>query len=427
MTSQQVPSIPWSLIVNNLEWRQSGLCKDKATDFHWTNKSNQARDIKRFVECFTSRIHEYARCEYEERETYAVPEEDEIVLSDDICKRIISTVRRWRLDLDQYDYPYDETSKIIICPHEYDEGSGDKPCKCALPRRERKMKAFLRPRTNNDCWEFYSKNEFSFFNLEIFKILLMHGEMDILLRIYSHPEQKLSAWWGAMACYCEGPDLGWEHVCKFALKAYLLLNIIQCFPQTWPKNQTSHQDYRDTEAYQATVHSLTKTGWNSEIARYPHRQFFGIVDGQFNVFWKHSKQNAAKLDSLYGGHYPLGLICYENLLKFEKDVGYVPSTSDIIETRRALQRKGLPLELADGIMDMAKYDKTIRQLAVAHDPFDPTNKNELNEHIQYCWNLLIRCELVSRVIRMDLKWEELVFNALTEIFSCDCGLPVTGP
>lgn len=67
---------------------------------------------------------------------------------------------------------------------------------------ETKTAAFLWKYQPNDCYEFYLKNEDAFFNVEIVKTLILHGEMDAVLRVCAHPENDLLCWWTQCRCEC---------------------------------------------------------------------------------------------------------------------------------------------------------------------------------------------------------------------------------
>ena len=60
---------------------------------------------------------------------------------------------------------------------------------------------FLRRYQQNDCYQFLNVNRSAFFNLEIFKILLLYGEMEPVLRVCAHPDNDLATWWSMAPCY----------------------------------------------------------------------------------------------------------------------------------------------------------------------------------------------------------------------------------
>ncbi|KAI9149008.1 hypothetical protein HJFPF1_11052 [Paramyrothecium foliicola] len=420
--AHQAHNIPWNVLASNFKWRLSERCNNCATSFHRRSKTTEVKEIKYFINAFASNVRDHAN---EERrkypQEYEKPEPEEIVLTGEICKKIMPTVHRWRLGLHQREFPYEGNCRFVLCPHSHTEG-WNSSCKCAIPSRARTMKAFLLPYSYRGCYEFFNfvPNKDGFLNLEIFKTLLMHGETDTLLRIFSQPGHHLAQWWSAGLCECEENNLGWEHVTRYALRAYILLNFIHCFPETWQAGHDDQNDYRNTRTYQAMVHDLTRRCWNSDVAAYPHRQFFGISDDQFDENYEHDRKNNAMLRASFNGHYPLGRLPYWHFLRFEKDVGYVPLPTDASDVRSTLQKKGLPNELVEIIMSTAQYGRCTRRLAVEHDPFLPENRSELDKYLKFCWVLLVRCELMARTVGNGLNWEQLVAETIVETFRCGC-------
>ncbi|KFA79450.1 hypothetical protein S40288_07584 [Stachybotrys chartarum IBT 40288] len=409
--AHQAHNIPWNLLASNLKWRLSNRCKKGATDFHWRQNPGQAKELSYFVTALVKNISEHTDCERKKfPENYEEPDTSDVVLSDDVCHRIIPTVRRWRSQGDAF--PYNENSKVVICPHTDSKNC----CSCPLPYKDRTMHAFLRVKDFSWCHELHVKNRLSFFNHEIFKTLLLYGEMDGLLGIYSHHSAGLRDWWEAHECQCEISSVGWDLVCKNALRAYILLNTIQCFPETWGPDHDRQRDYRNTRSYQFFIHDIARWTRNTQVAKYPHRQFFGIVDEQFS----HGLELKKDLGKVYNGTYPYGRVPIQAFLCLSKDVGTLPLASDIPQVRSVLRRKGLPNEIVDKILDMTDDPKNIRLLPVEHDPFHPDNRVELEKYLKYCWQLLVRCELIARVIDFDLNWESMINEALVEVFCGDC-------
>ncbi|KAH7303630.1 hypothetical protein B0I35DRAFT_455090 [Stachybotrys elegans] len=429
-----VHNVPWDLLVSSFEWRFSNPCKQNAEDFHWSREPTRGEQLTSFAKAFAEAVEDGAACERMNfPENYDKPDPDEIVLSDEVCQRIMPTVHQWRSSPSCY-HDYDPKS-TVICPHKHTEGS-EVSCKCALPQRERKAAAFYREKQDNDCFEFHHYNRWPFFNLEVFKILLLHGEMDALLKIHSDPvllllktypeiylnplRHELELWWGAEACQCEGPDLGWEHISGHALKAYLLLNMIQHLPAMGESVDGAQGRYLNARSYQATIRTITQSGGNSEVATYPHRRFFGIANEQFEKNWELRTKRTKNTNHLQHENPALGKTSYQRFLTSQNRVGYVPLASDIDEVRWALQAKSLPREVIDQIMDTAQYGASTRRLRIEHDPLHPENRIELEKYLSYCWKLMVWSQLVADEIGMDLHWEKLVSKALIDIFSCDC-------
>lgn len=87
-----------------------------------------------------------------------------------------------------------------LCDHK-DESLASH-CACVLPFLERKAAAFFRYTTQHGCYEFMDLNAMPFFNIEVVKTLILHGEMEPVLRACAHPESQLLEWERAGACDC---------------------------------------------------------------------------------------------------------------------------------------------------------------------------------------------------------------------------------
>ncbi|KAL7768675.1 hypothetical protein ACKLNR_000059 [Fusarium oxysporum f. sp. zingiberi] len=229
-------------------------------------------------------------------EKYDVPDENEVIISDEAATKIESTVWRWHPeeywpddddDLDVFKQP----TAGKLCPH-IDES--DK-CGCVLPFRERKMSAFQRQQIPNDCYEFDTYNLESFRNVEVVKTLILHGEMDPILRSCAYEGSHLAKWWEHQECQCTSATLGWRRICENGIKMYMILNLLRYFPQTWDANGSPVDDYRKLKAYQQAARWCTESGYKSDIATYPHRDFLGIRKNEFRCYprpldvsrWKH--------------------------------------------------------------------------------------------------------------------------------------------
>lgn len=89
------------------------------------------------------------------------------------------------------DPPHDD-----LCRH-----TGAEECQCPIPYEERKASAFYRKYCQNPCYCFLEENGKAFFNQEIFKTLLLYGEMDTILRVCAIPDVGLRDWWEVGQCY----------------------------------------------------------------------------------------------------------------------------------------------------------------------------------------------------------------------------------
>jgi hypothetical protein len=198
-----------------------------------------------------------------------------------------------------------------------------------------------------------------------------------------------------------------------ALLPYIGLNVISCFPETWDlaSGKTDEKDYRRMRIYQYMLKHCTKTDMTSEVAMLPHRQFFGIADGQFNHYGE-------VRDPALNLVYPYGLMPLEKFLSWDRVVERKPAPADIPQVQRMLYSKGLPMELVLEIMALAGYEPGEGRLQVPHDPFHPENREELAKYLRFCWKVLVRCDMMAVALGMVIPWQELVSHALVQLFSC---------
>ena len=427
--AHQAHNIPWTVLASTLKLKRANSCQHDAENFHARKEPDRGKRLTYFANAFVRNALDHARCEREKYpETYDPPNKDDVVLKDDVAKKINQTVYHWRLDHDSYSEfgPVEEPSRRELCQHQ----SQAETCKCPLPFEERKMSAFLRTHKDNPCFWFFEENMNTegFFNLEVVKTLILYGEMDTLLRICADPRVDLASWWQQSICQCEAPDLGWDRVCRLAMDAYIVLNLLHCFPETWHDAGSSIDNYTSIKAYQYLVRRCTKSGGTSEVPTYPHRQFFGIERGQFKRFpdpydkerWGHYLEGASRKYPRLS-FYPYGLMSYEDFLAFEKPICYLAHSTDVSYVRWVLCNKGLPVELSNSILEIASYTPK-RRLPVSGHPLHPENRAELDKYLKYCWQLIVRCTMLGQALGMDMKleMENMVKESVGDLFSCKC-------
>ncbi|KAF5654952.1 hypothetical protein FHETE_11248 [Fusarium heterosporum] len=450
--AHQEDRLPWRALASVFELNETNSCQRQAYNIHIRDGQDTRETLTQFLDAFIKNATVDASRERKRyQEKYHVPDTDEVIITDEMARKITPTVQRWNPDKPVLYNRDDKSTRIPrqggLCPHK-DEFE---PCFCALPYKERKMAAFERKYEPNDCYQFHKHNAMSFRNLEITKSLLLHGEMEPILRSCSNGDGLLKSWWELSQCQCLPPTVGWDMMYKLSLKMYMTLNILYCFPETWDKDGIPIDDYRNLKSYQKAVRSATKSGCISEIAAYPHRDLFGIEQGQFNAYprpfyiprWKDSfmkegtfsffddldlesssnNEDAENTEKKYDlEYYPYGLMSYQDFLDFEKPVGYQPHSTDIPAVRQILCHKGLPTELADAIMAAGSYTPA-RGLLIAGEPFHPTNRAELDQYLENCWQIIIRCIMVGMEMgeAMPMKMFARSFKAsLSEIFLCEC-------
>ena len=160
---------------------------------------------------------------------------------------------------------------------------------------------------------------------------------------------------------------------------------------------------------------------HSDVITYPHRQFFGIDDKQFpgdqplyknKSHWLYWVGRTGTSDCRVE---PYGRVPIQEFLSLDSSTGYQPSVSDMGVLRWMLCRKGLPVELALDIMELAGY-KPKRRLEIPHDPFHPSNREEFSRYLTYCWQIIVRCDMMGKALGMEIRWQEFVADILFLFF-----------
>ncbi|KAJ5783045.1 hypothetical protein N7457_004819 [Penicillium paradoxum] len=423
--AHQAHNIPWSLLASNFHWSTTSRRTHRVTNLYPNMKPNQGKEITHFIEAFIRNIDDHSVCERKKYPaTYEPADPTDIILGPEIVQKISPTVRRWR--------SYGCRGK---CPSGICEvAKSTDVCRCTpIPDEEKKASAFLRPFGPRDCYKFFELNGEAFYNLEVVKTLLLYGEMDTILRVCALPGVNLEKWWCERECMCETPELGWDQVCIKALRAYICLNMVYCFPKTWDEasGKTPETDYRNSKFYQYTLRTCTGTGHASDVSTYPHRQFFGIADTQFggeycyasvkDTHWLRWIDDDSMRTIGYpprSGHY--GRVPIEEFLTLENETlpGHQPGVSDTALVRGILYEKGLPAELVLDIIELAGYEP-VRRLNEPHDPFHPSNRKELAQYLTYCWRLLVHCDMIGKALGMKVPWQELLGKCIVSFWAND--------
>ena len=94
---------------------------------------------------------------------------------------------------------------------------------------------------------------------------------------------------------------------------------------------------------------------------------------------------------------------------------HLPARDDVPQVQQILSSRGLPAELVLDIMELAGYHAGEGRLKVPHDPFHRENRDELAKYLKYCWELLVRCEMLANVIGKVIPWEKLIYRSLVPL------------
>ncbi|MBE3049768.1 hypothetical protein IMZ48_46185 [Candidatus Bathyarchaeota archaeon] len=152
--------------------------------------------------------------------------------------------------------------------------------------------------------------------------------------------------------------------------SYVTLNLFLHLPERLQQNLPSREgmrNYRDTRIYQYMLRRCTTSGFVSDVAGHPHREFFGIAKGQFNR--RPTFQEPVMAEH---GEVAYGLVPISSFLVSEGPVSYLTSPHDVRDVKLALQVLGLPMELVLHVMGLADYYPQ-QKLNVPHDSLHPEN------------------------------------------------------
>ena len=415
--AHQAHNIPWRILASNFHYVPFHGSYNNVTNLYPNLKPTQGKELDYFVEAFVKTIEEHSRGERDKySESYEVPAPDDILLSDALVDKLAPLARRIRLTHEGQEDD-SRTYREQPCPHRLPQ---DPECRCAIPFEERKTEAFLRPRVDNECYRFLAENGPAFFNLDIAKALVLHGQMEPLLRVCARPDVQYLHWWSARECYDMPADIGLDQVAKMALSAYLCLNVLYCKPELWDfgSGRAPDRDYRLTHGYQRMVRECTMSHKRSTIATYPHRQFFGIASGHF----KDSREPWEM--TISGNHngldgkmvFPYGQLSAEAFLSHDTSQQTYLATMDDVHTVRGLLRKtGLPAELALAVMEAADYVPR-RRLAIPHDPLHLDNAGELMHYLKYSWQVLVRCDMLVRELGDTIPWHFMIASCIVDLW-----------
>jgi hypothetical protein len=252
--------------------------------------------------------------------------------------------------------------------------------------------------------------------VELFKALLLHNQMDALLRIAAHSDSHLDQMWIVSCCWDHEGE-GWVELVRRTLMVYICLNVFYLMPETYspslrkahlqsnvrPGQQVQREeevDYRQTLSYQTMLLRCTG-GYRHDTETFPHREFFGVKRGM--NYTEHQTRP-------YIGTVPVERLkdpkmCINN---------YLPTRDDIPCVLNYLGQKAMPLELSFTILEFAEYVPQ-RMLTVEGDPLNAENSQMLRKYLNFCWDLLVRSDMLVKACGKTIGWT-------SEITECICTL-----
>ncbi|KAJ5380163.1 uncharacterized protein N7496_002591 [Penicillium cataractarum] len=374
--AHQPHKIPWDLVASLIRWSDGKPkeCVSNSTSLHPGSTDNTWNQLHEFSASFARVLDEAvesARAKYPAK--YHPPAENEVLLDDRIIRKIEDDLIQWRES-----------------PHAIETGV-DKSI--PIPREMRIKSAFFHDNPPDSHYRFNKVDGKGLFNIEIIKLLIIHDEMEPVLRACAHEYAQAMRY-----------ETGWRMLHEHALSAYLSLNTIYCLPEYWDPaaGGTPGKDYRSTRSYQSMLRGCTALGKTSEIVNYPHRNFFGIAPDQFHAMGprvadKQRWLNKLDFDSQSGtikkNHY--GVLPFDDFITLENPKPqHIPNASDVTTVQGILLRH-LPFELVLLIMERARYTDR-RALTIPHDPLHPLNRQALDAYLEHCWQILVRCRMLAK-------------------------------
>lgn len=385
----QAHNIPWNFLARNFVYRYECQQSEYQTNLLPTKTNNLVNDLQYFSKRFHRTLQEHCTVERAKHlKVHRPMENEEEVFSVEIADRI----------------------KRIL---EQSKQTGAHTCS---PRaiEKRKMKDWLALVDSEPRLRPWRQTPYDV--LEPFKILIFLNEMRSVLRIAAHPLIAIRD--THHRGYWDEKDFGMKSFFYLPLMSYLCLNILLTKPELYDNDtkkdhvqfpiqgmtivpDESFLDYRLTYAYQLTLLYCT----DAMTQTLPHQAFFGL---------SHSAMERPY--DLIRFTKKCGTMSFANLKSALGSSSYPVHGHDIDEVIWILQQMGLPTELCLTVIDFAEY-KPSRRIVVVDDPLHHHNALELRKYLTYCWQLLVRSELLSTSIGMEINWELTVETCIKRLFA----------
>ncbi|KLJ11279.1 hypothetical protein EMPG_13452 [Blastomyces silverae] len=238
-------------------------------------------------------------------------------------------------------------------------------------------------------------------------MLLLLNEMDVLLRVALRPgnAQPVAAWWSFP--YEFPPDYGWAELMRTALMAYICLNVLYVMEErkvvenSSDKDKETDTDYRQTAAYQMMICRVTGSR-AYDVHTYPHRGFFGVGEDMYSTNdWRDNPLYGRASLATLRQRWPASI--------------HIPSSADFYTALHYLNIKGLPTELGMMVLEFANYEPHHR--AIVHDdPLHIENAAELRKYLSFCWQLLVRCDVLAKACGKRVDWVGEVTQCIFHLF-----------
>ncbi|KAJ5691832.1 hypothetical protein N7462_001255 [Penicillium macrosclerotiorum] len=391
--AHQAHNIPWRVLADNFGYRYTSTRAQGQTNLFPKSKNNLDKDLCYFSKAFCKTLEEHSKIERTKYpDAIRPPDDDEEVFPKLVAYKIKQAI-------------------------EYNEEKAPENC-TTTPLDSRKMRSWVESMWARDPGvDGRARNYLSYDQIEIIKQLVMHNEILPALRIVAHPSVELKPAWERWLNV--QIDYGLKAFFYLPLISYLCLNMLLQKPEIYDHtvktrhlqsplpgmtvvSDTSVLDYRLTRAYQMTVLYCT----NATRQSTPHQAFFGIShNGQ--------KQHYNFLDDFVPKCGTMSFFDFKAALEVSQE--YPAHPNDVGEIIQILQAKGLPAELCLGIINCGGFTPSRRSLVV-DDPLHTDNAPELRKYLTYCWQLLIRANVVMESKGLQIDWYQAVVWSIQRLF-----------
>lgn len=181
--------------------------------------------------------------------------------------------------------------------------------------------------------------------------------------------------------------------------------MLYCFPETWDAaaGKTEDNDYRNSKSYQKMLTKCILDHSSPSVVQSPHRLFFGLGNDHLSR------------------HRHFGTLPVNQFLDLKRSAIDKPNVAEVFLVRAILIARGFQVEIAVKILRFMDYEPK-RRITIPNDPFHPSNKEELIKYLNYCWKLLIFCEVMANALDKHIDWREVVSQCVLELWGSEgCG------
>ena len=284
--AHQNHNLPWNTLASNFEYAFRRRKFGYRTNLVPTVGAQQGKKIEHFARVFARLLTTYSS---EQNRTNTPNQEEEPATAPHqrvVSKEAMAAMKK------SYDYARgvgDNHWCTLCCPlHFYDSSrtiNQESNCSCETYPDPAVLGHWLTVFRCARCCRRLEAGEV----INLTKTMLLHDQMEPLLRIASHPEVWLDKFFVYPWEFNASGQHGWAEVLHAALYPYIALNLLYLKPDTWPsyreqQHQASNEqqqappppDYRLTALYQRVLLRCTATR-AGDVHPLPHRLFFGIA------------------------------------------------------------------------------------------------------------------------------------------------------